>query len=84
MGNRLTLNGLNTKINGVKEITELCLKNIEKDIGEIKQNLGNDIKHIQEDLETLKRGYWKTMGGIVALLALFEFASRVIIPIFLK
>jgi len=90
---RLTLNGLNARIDGLDKILTVCVQDIKEELIEIKTTLKaikeNDIEHMRQDLQkaiqgnraeidNLKRGYWRLMGGIAVLVTIVEVLARVL------
>jgi hypothetical protein len=79
---RLTLNGLKARIDGIEKVLEIYIKDLHEEMCEIKKSFKelqyNELKHIRQDIETIKRGYWKFMGGMAVLVVAIEILVRVV------
>lgn len=71
----LTLNGLNEKIEGLEKVMNVYLENIQAEIKDIKDN---ELKHMRDDIENLKKFQYKVMGGIAAIVTIIEIIFKVI------
>jgi formiminotetrahydrofolate cyclodeaminase len=72
----LTLNGVSERVTGLEKLLNNCMDNINSQITDVKAAIqdikDNDIEHIRQDIEELKKFMWKIMGGIGVVLFLSE------------
>ena len=80
-----TISGLHEKIIGLEKLMNQSFKTAEIDRSEIKQmfrvlqkNQREELYPIRQDIEILKRGYWKLAGGLTVVFGLFEFFTKVL------
>jgi hypothetical protein len=78
----LTLNGVSERVIGLEKLLNNCMDNINSQITDIKAAIQdvkeNDIEHIRQDIEELKKFMWKIMGGIGFLLFALNLALKFI------
>ena len=75
-----TLNGLDERVTALEKIVNIYIGEIKEDIKQLKDN---EIPHLREDIECLKRSQWRIMGGLAVLIFLIEAGIR-ILPLLLK
>jgi len=82
MANRLTINGVNQKVVGLEKVVDVRLKNIQKDIGEMKKAdehfKENDFAHMRTDIEALKKFRWQLSAIVGAIIVASQILVRVL------
>ena len=75
-----TLNGLDERVTALEKIVKIYIGEIKEDIKQLKDN---EIPHLREDIESLKKSQWRIMGGLAVIIFLIEVGIR-ILPLFLQ
>ena len=75
-----TLNGLDERVTALEKIVNIYIGEIKEDIRQLKDN---EIPHLREDIESLKKSQWRIMGGLAVVIFLIEVGIR-ILPLFLQ
>ena len=75
-----TLNGLDERVTALEKIVNIYIGEIKEDIKQLKDN---EIPHLREDIESLKKSQWRIMGGLAVIIFLIEVGIR-ILPLFLQ
>ena len=75
-----TLNGLDERVTALEKIVNIYIGEIKEDIKQLKDN---EIPHLREDIESLKKSQWRIMGGLAVVIFLIEVGIR-ILPLFLQ
>ena len=75
-----TLNGLDERVTALEKIVNIYIGEIKEDIKQLKDN---EIPHLREDIESLKKSQWRIMGGLAVIIFLIEMGIR-ILPLFLQ